>query len=146
MGQVSEALQCVLPDSQREAIAPEKWLHDSYTSSLVLLRKTLWDLLAVGEKPALLWVWKTLPPPMDMLWKYLLAKSHGTFLQSIFFLAGFSIDRRGLYACKIMLHWVRTLEKRRTENRAEENGGSSSSLPRNTSERLSPGDAALLPT
>lgn len=54
MGQVSEALQCVLPDSQREAIAAEKWLHDSYTSSLVLLRKTLWDLLAVGEKPALL--------------------------------------------------------------------------------------------
>jgi len=38
----------------REAITPEKWLHDSYTSSLVLLRKTLWDLLAVGEKPALL--------------------------------------------------------------------------------------------
>lgn len=54
MGRVPAALWCVLPDSQREAVAPEKQIHDSYTHGLVLLWKTLRDLLALGEKLPLL--------------------------------------------------------------------------------------------
>lgn len=121
MGQVSEALWCELPDSQRSHHPREMaaWLlHQQSCAS----QKNPLGSAGCGRETCIALSLKNFASFQNMLWKYLLVKSHGDFLWSIFFLGGFSIDRRSIYACKIMLHRVWTLEKRRSENCAEKNG------------------------
>lgn len=118
MGQVSEALWCELPDSQRSHHPREMaaWLlHQQSCAS----QKNPLGSAGCGRETCIALSLKNFASFQNMLWKYLLVKSHGDFLWSIFFLGGFSIDRRSIYACKIMLHRVWTLEKRRSENCAE---------------------------